>query len=203
SVDASAAEVPADIAAERTVTVSGRTVTVAGRPATAADRGVTVASRPVPGAEAGAAGAGEPTTPFAVTGEQPTSDVAEDERASLADLLAAASVAVVTDPWAQPGFALAAARVGVALVVAAGGTVAGLFPEGVTTVPPGDAEALDEAVTALLDDAPARADLVAAARRHVAGWPDAAAVAAELAEVYAAVAGYPEAGAAETSDTPG
>lgn len=158
-----------------------------------------------------ATGAAEPSAPFAVEGAQPDADVAEDERASLADLLAAASVAVVTDPWADPGFALAAARLGVALVVADGGTVAAALPEGVTTVvPPGDADALEAAVAALLDDASARADQVAAARRHVAGWPDAAAVAGELAEVYAAVAGSTGAdgyvaagGTTEASDTPG
>ena len=186
---------PEGAATERTATASSRTVTVADRPVMTAERTVAVTERTNPGPDAGE---GEPAAPFAVTGEQPDREVGEEERASLADLLAAASVAVVTDPWAQPGFALAAARAGVALVVAAGGTVAGLFPEGVTTVPPGDADALDEAVAALLDDPSARADLVATARRHVAGWPDAAAVAGELAELYATVGR-----AAEASDTPG
>jgi glycosyltransferase involved in cell wall biosynthesis len=192
-------------AAERTATAAGRTAAV-DRTATVSGRTATAGGRPTVGNER--AEAEGPVAPFAVEGEQPDSDVAEEERASLSDLLAAASIAVVTDPWARPDFALAAARLGVPLVVAAGGTVAGLFPEGVTTVPPGDPEALDEAVAALLDDAAARADLAAAARRHVAGWPDAAAVAGELAELYAEVTGYHPAnsarpGGAETNDTPG
>lgn len=180
---------------DRTAGESGDVVTITGRSRRGAD---------------GAAGRGEgPVTPYAVEGEQPDSEVAEEERASLSDLLAAASVAVVTDPWAQPGFALAAARLGVALVVAEGGTVAELFPEGAVTVPPGDPDALDAAVAALLDDAQARGDLAAAARRHVADWPDAAAVAGELAALYATVAeaevggSASTAGAAEASDTPG
>jgi len=193
-------------AAERTVTAAGRAAAAADRTVTISGRTATAAGRTTPGTERAAAEG--PVAPFAVEGEQPDSDVAEEERASLSDLLAAASIAVVTDPWARPDFALAAARLGVPLVVAAGGTVAGLFPEGVTTVPPGDPEALDEAVAALLDDAAARADLAAAARRHVAGWPDAAAVAGELAELYAEVTGYHPAnsarpGGAETNDTPG
>jgi glycosyltransferase involved in cell wall biosynthesis len=170
-------------------------VAVAGRTVTAAER--TVTERTVTGAERAAAdraaASGEgPLAPYAVEGTQPDSDVAEEERASLSDLLAAASIAVVTDPWAQPGFALASARLGVPLVVAAGGTVAGLFPEGATTVPPGDPDALDEAVAALLDDAPARADLAAAARRQAADWPDAVAVARDLAALYAEVTGTVE-----------
>jgi glycosyltransferase involved in cell wall biosynthesis len=131
---------------------------------------------------------------------EPPDGALPDERASLADLLAAATVAVVTDPRARPGFALAAARAGVALVVPADGSVAGLLTEGVVTVPPGDVEALDEAVSGLLAEAPARSELVAAARERVAGWPGAAALALELAAVYERVS---RTTATSARDTPG
>jgi glycosyltransferase involved in cell wall biosynthesis len=151
-------------------------------------------------------------------------DQAEDgpvpeERASLADLLAAATLVVVTDPRARPGFALQAARAGVPLVVPHGGLIARLIggetveetagqagsaageqtggpdavpagpPRGIVTVPAGDVDALDAAVRALLDDPVARADLAAAARASVGGGPDAAATASDLAARYERVSG--------------
>jgi hypothetical protein len=103
--------------------------------------------------------------------------------ATLEDLLAAATVAVVTDPRARPELALRAARAGVALVVPTAGTVADLFgTEAVVTVPVGDVDALDEAVRALL--AEDRAGLVARARARLASLPDAATVADELIGLY-------------------
>ena len=170
---------PVTFAGDRTDAASGRTVATADR----------TASAPPAGAAAG----------DGADGGQPDIGPVE-ERASLAELLAAATVAVVTDPRARPGIALAAAQAGVALVVPHGGSIAGLFPDGVVTVPAGDVDALDAAVRELLDDPPVRADLVAAASGRVAGWPDAAAVAEELAGLYGRVSRTTP---AEPSDTPG
>jgi glycosyltransferase involved in cell wall biosynthesis len=136
-----------------------------------------------------------------------------EERASLEALLAASAVAVVTDPRARPGFALRAARAGVALVVPQGGVVAALLGgeaqtvvgtgEGVATVPSGDVDALEEAVRALLDNPAARADLVATARARVADWPDVPAVAAQLAALYERASRPTAEDSAAVSDTPG
>jgi glycosyltransferase involved in cell wall biosynthesis len=105
--------------------------------------------------------------------------------ATLEDLLAAATVAVVTDPRARPEFALRAARAGVALVVPEGSVVADVFGiQAVVTVPVGEVDALDEAVRTLLAGAGAGAGVVAAARARLAALPDTAAVAAELARLY-------------------
>jgi glycosyltransferase involved in cell wall biosynthesis len=130
-------------------------------------------------------------------GEQPATD-GREERASLADLLGAAAVVVVTDPRARPGLPLAAARAGVPVVVPQGGVVAGLLGDVTVAVPPGDAESLDAAVRGLLegDD---RAALAAAARQRIADWPDAAAVAGWLAALYEQVSLTT---AADVVDTP-
>jgi glycosyltransferase involved in cell wall biosynthesis len=136
-----------------------------------------------------------------------------EERAGLADLLAAATVAVVTDTRARPEFALRAALAGVPLVVPEGGTVERLLGgdpvagPAVVAVPAGDVGALDAAVRALLDDPAGRAGLAAAARERVAGWPDIATAAGDLAVIYEQVARVtadgPVAGPADQVDTPG
>ncbi|HEY7225283.1 MAG TPA: glycosyltransferase [Micromonosporaceae bacterium] len=142
---------------------------------------------------------------------------ATDDRASLSDLLAAATLAVVTDVHARPGFALSAVRSSVPIVVPQGGSVARLLGgeagagDGVVVVPPGDVDALDAAVRALLDDPVARADLAAAAWERVRTWPDAASMAVDLVRLYERVAQRPAADLAEPepgeqdadADTPG
>ncbi len=116
--------------------------------------------------------------PEAHTGERP---------ATLDDLIAAASVAVVTAPRERPGFALRAALAGVAVVAPEGGAVARLLGDAVRTVAPVSADALDEAVRSLLDEPDARADIGRAARATLAAWPTADDRVAMLAELYAAV----------------
>lgn len=123
--------------------------------------------------------------PVTFAGDRDAAGVqAGEERASVEDLLAAASVAVVTDVRARPEFALRAARAGVALVVPRGAVLAGLFGQAAVTVPAGDVDALDEAVRSLLTDAAARAGVARALRELAASWPDARYAAAELAQRY-------------------
>jgi glycosyltransferase involved in cell wall biosynthesis len=137
---------------------------------------------------------------------------AEEERAGVEDLLAAATLAVVTDLRARPEFAARAARAGVALVVPAGGVITRLLGEdAVVAVAPGDVEALDETVRSLLHDPGARAAVAERARALVSTWPDAAGAAERLMELYARVSRATAAGPADgaerstapASDTPG
>lgn len=186
---ATVARAPVTFAGDRAVDVGPGQV-LGDRPATAASRlrlrrGPDTARTASVAAVTAAAG-------DAADGEEPVVDSLE-ERASLDDLLAAASVAVVTDPRARPGFALAAARAGVPVVVPAGGVVAGLLGDAVTAVPAGDPDALAAAVRSLLDGG-------ARPEAGITDWPDAAAVAGELVALYEAVSRTtPAAG----SDTPG
>jgi hypothetical protein len=121
--------------------------------------------------------------------------------ATLEDLLAAATVAVVTDPRARPEFALRAAQAGVALVLPHGSVVADLLgTDAVVTVPVGEVDALDGAVRALL--AEGRAGLVAAARARLAALPDAPTVAGELMRLYERVSLATPAEGLGGADTP-
>jgi glycosyltransferase involved in cell wall biosynthesis len=93
---------------------------------------------------------------------------------------------------------LAAVHAGVPVVAPQGGLVADLLGDAAVTVPAGDADALDAAVVGLLDDG--AVGLPAPVRQRLAGWPDAATVAAELAAWYERVSSVT---AAEAVDTPG
>jgi glycosyltransferase involved in cell wall biosynthesis len=136
------------------------------------------------------------------TGPTPPAEGGED-RAGLADLLAAATVAVVTDTRARPAFALRAALAGLPLVVPHGAAAARLLgDECVVTVPLGDPDVLAAAVGALLDDPARRAALAVAARERVAAWPDAGAAASGLVEVYERVARTNGESADRDADTP-
>ena len=88
-------------------------------------------------------------------------------RTDVADLLAGADLAVVTSDWeARQLFAQEALRAGVPLVATAVGGLPELVGDAAALVPPGDVDALDAAVRALLDDPAARAEL---GRRAPAG----------------------------------
>ena len=74
-------------------------------------------------------------------------------RTDVADLLAAADLAVVTSDWeARQLFAQEALRAGVPLVATAVGGLPELVGDAAVLVPPGDVDALDAAVRRLLDD---------------------------------------------------
>jgi glycosyltransferase involved in cell wall biosynthesis len=173
---ATVARAPVSFAGDRTVSTTGRRVSDTERTAD------TEANGPAAGASP--------------DGEQPVTE-SIDERASLAELLAASTVAVVTDPRARAGFVLAAAQMGVPVVVPQGAVVAGLLGDAAVTVAPNSAEALDQAVRALLDGD--RARLAAAVRARVADWPDARAAAGELLAIYAGVS---RATVKDLADTP-
>jgi glycosyltransferase involved in cell wall biosynthesis len=110
-----------------------------------------------------------------------------DEGSTLADLLRASEIAVVTGVRARPLFAMQAAQAGRALVVPAGAVAAQLLGGGAVQVPPGDVDALDAAVRALLDDGAARAVLAAAAAAAARTWPSTEAAVDQIANAYADV----------------
>ena len=141
--------------------------------------------------------------PVTFAGERRAEASAEDERAGLEDLLAAATVAVVTDVRARPDFALRAARAGVPVVVPEDGVIGQLLGDGAIAVPAGEVGSLDETVRSLLAEPGARSVLAARARSQVATWPDAAGAAADLAALYERVSRATVTADTEPSDTPG
>lgn len=108
-------------------------------------------------------------------------------RDDVADLLAAADLAVVTAERVRPLFALEAARAGVAVVAAESSGLIDLLAGSAELVPPGDVDALDHAVRRLLDDPGGRAVLAAAGRARAATWPSVDEAAGEIAAGYAEV----------------
>jgi len=111
-------------------------------------------------------------------------------RDDVADLLAAADVAVVSSVWeARQLFAQEAMRAGVPLVTTAVGGVPELVGDAAVLVPPGDVDALDAAVTRLLDDPVARDRYADLGRRQAATWPTPQQTAATVVEVYRELAG--------------
>lgn len=111
-------------------------------------------------------------------------------RDDVADLLAAADVAVVSSVWeARQLFAQEAMRAGVPLVTTAVGGVPELVGDAAVLVPPGDVDALDAAVTRLLDDPAARDRYADLGRRQAATWPTPQQTAATVVEVYRELAG--------------
>ncbi|MEU8623034.1 glycosyltransferase family 4 protein [Streptomyces sp. NPDC048623] len=93
-------------------------------------------------------------------------------REDVAELLAAADVAVLPSRWeARSLLAQEALRLGVPLVATAVGGVPELVGDAAELVPYGDPEALAGAVRALLDDADRRLDLAAAGRVQAGTWP--------------------------------
>ncbi len=113
-------------------------------------------------------------------------------RGDVADLLAAADVAVLPSRWeARSLTAQEALRAGTPLVATRTGGLPELLGNGAALVPVGDDAELADAVTALLAD-PARArELAAAGTAQAATWPDEAATARQLVALYRELLGAP------------
>ncbi|MET7754924.1 glycosyltransferase family 4 protein [Streptomyces sp. NPDC005389] len=106
-------------------------------------------------------------------------------REDVAELLAAADVAVLPSRWeARSLLAQEALRLGVPLVATAVGGVPELVGDAAELVPYGDAEALAGAVRGLLDDVERRMDLAAAGRVQARTWPTEDETVAHVLSVY-------------------
>ncbi|MFC9594938.1 glycosyltransferase family 4 protein [Streptomyces sp. NPDC056944] len=106
-------------------------------------------------------------------------------RDDVAELLAAADVAVLPSRWeARSLLAQEALRLGVPLVATAVGGVPELVGDAAELVPYGDAGALAGAVRVLLDDAERRMDLAAAGRVQAGSWPTEDETVAHVLSVY-------------------
>ncbi|PRY49091.1 glycosyltransferase involved in cell wall biosynthesis [Geodermatophilus tzadiensis] len=113
-------------------------------------------------------------------------------RTDVADLLAAADLAVLPSRWeARSLTAQEALRTGTPLVATRTGGLPELLGDAAELVPPGDAAALARAVDALLADPARAAALAAAGRERAAGWPDEAATARALVALYRELLGPP------------
>ncbi|ADB75613.1 glycosyltransferase family 4 protein [Geodermatophilus obscurus] len=113
-------------------------------------------------------------------------------RSDVADLLAAADLAVLPSRWeARSLTAQEALRAGTPLVATRTGGLPELLGDGAQLVPVGDPVALADSVTGLLAD-PARARRLAeAGSRQAATWPDEAATARQLVALYRELLGAP------------
>ncbi|MEU2078892.1 glycosyltransferase family 4 protein [Streptomyces sp. NPDC013489] len=111
-------------------------------------------------------------------------------REDVAELLAAADVAVLPSRWeARSLLAQEALRLGVPLVATAVGGVPELVGDAAELVPYGDAKALAAAVRGLLDDVERRMDLAAAGRVQARTWPTEDETVAHVLSVYDELAG--------------
>jgi len=107
-------------------------------------------------------------------------------RADVADLLAAADLAVVTSVWeARQLFAQEALWAGVPLVSTGVGGLPELLGDGAVLVPAGDLDAFDGAVRALLADPARRRLLGDAGRTQATTWPSDVDTVSQVLEVYA------------------
>lgn len=107
-------------------------------------------------------------------------------RTDVADLLAAADLAVVTSRWeARQLFAQEALRSGTPLVATAVGGIPDLVGDAALLVPPGDVDALDAAVRRLLDDPALRDEYAARGPARAATWPTERDTLAQVVDVYA------------------
>lgn len=111
-------------------------------------------------------------------------------RPDVPDLLRGADLAVVTSDWeARQLFAQEALTAGTPLVATAVGGVPGLVGDAALLIPPGDVDALDEAVRRLLADPRLRDEYARRGPAQAATWPSeqdtVAAVRAAYAEVTA------------------
>ncbi|MER5208639.1 glycosyltransferase family 4 protein [Streptomyces sp. NPDC002825] len=111
-------------------------------------------------------------------------------RDDVAELLAAADVAVLPSRWeARSLLAQEALRLGVPLVATAVGGVPELVGDAAELVPYGDAAALAGAVRGLLEDAERRMDLAAAGRVQAGSWPTEDETVAHVLSVYDELSG--------------
>jgi glycosyltransferase involved in cell wall biosynthesis len=109
-------------------------------------------------------------------------------RSDVADLLAAADVAVVTSVWeARQLFAQEALRAGVPLVATAVGGLPGLVGDAALLVPAGDVDAVDAAVGKLLDDPGLRAEYGRRGVAQAATWTTEEQTLAQVRAIYAEV----------------
>ncbi|GII23157.1 glycosyltransferase family 4 protein [Planosporangium mesophilum] len=106
-------------------------------------------------------------------------------RTDVPDLLAAADLAVVTSVWeARQLFAQEAMRAGTPLVATSVGGLPELVGDAALLVPPGDVDALDEAVRLLLDDPSRRAEYGRRGSERATAWPTEADMLAQIGAVY-------------------
>ena len=111
-------------------------------------------------------------------------------REDVADLLAAADVALSTSLWeGQPVFVQEALRAGVPVVATDAGGTAEVTGDAAVLVPVGDARAVAEAVGALLDDPGLRAERARRSARRAGELPDGAAALAQVLAVHARARG--------------
>lgn len=111
-------------------------------------------------------------------------------RNDVADLLAAADLAVVTSVWeARQLFAQEALAAGVPLIATDVGGLPDLVGDAAVLVPAGSVDAVDEAVRRLLDDPTLRAMYARRGIERSAGWPTAGDTVTELRAVYAELLG--------------
>ncbi|MFB7516972.1 glycosyltransferase family 4 protein [Streptomyces sp. NPDC056144] len=111
-------------------------------------------------------------------------------RDDVAELLAAADVAVLPSRWeARSLLAQEALRLGVPLVATAVGGVPELVGDAAELVPYGDAGALAGVVRGLLEDVDRRMDLAAAGRVQAGTWPTEDETVAHVLSVYDELAG--------------
>jgi glycosyltransferase involved in cell wall biosynthesis len=110
-------------------------------------------------------------------------------RTDVPDLLRGADLAVVTSDWeARQLFTQEALHAGVPLICTAVGGLPGLVGDAAVLIPPGDVDALDAAVGALLDDPARRADYAARGPRRAAEWPAEDDTVDDVRAAYASVA---------------
>ena len=113
-------------------------------------------------------------------------------RSDVADLLHAADAYVLSSVWEARALVIQEAmRAGTPVVATEVGGIPELTGDGADAqlVPPGDPDALAEAVFGVLTDDALRADLAERGRRQARTWPDEDATAADLARHYRRMAG--------------
>jgi glycosyltransferase involved in cell wall biosynthesis len=109
-------------------------------------------------------------------------------RGDVPDLLAGADLAVVTSDWeARQLFAQEALTAGVPLVTTAVGGLPELVDDAAVLIPPGDVDALDNAVRGLLADPALRSDYAARGPARAATWPTESDTIADVLAAYAEV----------------
>ncbi len=134
----------------------------------------------------------------AIAGEGPLRDALQAEidadhldavllghRSDVADLLTAADLLVLSSTWEARALVVQEAmRAGVPVVATSVGGIPGLVGDAAMIVPPGDADALAEAVSRLARDPDARSRLAVAGRARAETWPDLDRCATDLIELY-------------------